>query len=69
MQNLILQKKERRARYRLIMMKKIIKRYFRYVKYIIQWLFLEKFRGLDFTMRDTHLLAKSGGIAWIFKNR
>lgn len=39
-----------------------IKRYARYVKYVGQWVFLEKARGLDFTMRDTALLDKSGGV-------
>lgn len=38
------------------------KRYLRYLKYIFQWLFLEKARGLDFTMRDIHLLNDSGGV-------
>lgn len=39
-----------------------MKRYLRYVRYIAQWLFLEKLRGLDFTMRDLSLLKSSDGI-------
>lgn len=29
---------------------------------MLQWIFLEKIRGLDFTMRDTSLIEKSGGV-------
>lgn len=38
-----------------------LKRFRRYGKYLFEWVFLEKMRGLDFTMRDTHLLRESGG--------
>ena len=38
------------------------KRYKRYIKYTLQWLFTERLRGLDFTMRDTHLVAESNGL-------
>lgn len=30
--------------------------------YLFQWIFCEKIRGLDFTMRDKSLLKKSGGV-------
>ena len=36
-------------------------RYSRYVKYFAQWLFCEKIRGLDFSMRDTSLLELTKG--------
>lgn len=39
-----------------------LKRYKRYVRYLSQWLFLEKLGGLDFSMRDTSLIAATGGI-------
>ena len=38
------------------------KRYKRYVKYMFQWIFTEKIRGLDFTMRDKSLITQSGGV-------
>ena len=38
------------------------KRAIRYGKYVLQWIFLEKLRGLDFTMRDTSLLTETGGV-------
>lgn len=44
------------------MVEKRINRYRRYVKYMFQWLFCEKIRGLDFTMRDKSLIEKSGGV-------
>lgn len=37
------------------------KRISRYSKYLFEWIFLEKIRGLDFTMRDVHLLNETGG--------
>lgn len=39
-----------------------LKRYKRYLIYGVQYFFWEKPRGLDFTMRDTSLLKKSGGL-------
>ena len=36
-------------------------RFKRYIKYLIQYFIMEKPRGLDFTMRDKSLIAKSGG--------
>lgn len=39
-----------------------VNRYRRYIKYMSQWFFLEKVRGLDFTMRDTSLISQSGGV-------
>lgn len=42
-------------------MRKRIRQYKRYVKYLFQWIFLEKLRGLDFTMRDKSLITASGG--------
>lgn len=42
-------------------MAKRIQQFKRYVKYLFQWLFLEKPRGLDFTMRDTSLKVATGG--------
>ena len=47
------------------MVEKRINRYIRYVKYMFQWLFCEKIRGLDFTMRDKSLIEKSGGASRI----
>lgn len=44
------------------MSESILKRYVRYTKYMTQWIFLEKIRGLDFSMRDTSLLNESGGM-------
>lgn len=41
--------------------KKII-RLRRYFKYLFQWIFCEKIRGLDFTMRDLSLIDKTGGV-------
>lgn len=40
----------------------IICRLKRYVKYGLQYFLLEKPRGLDFTMRDTHLLKEGQGL-------
>lgn len=34
----------------------------RYIKYGLQYFLLERPRGLDFTMRDTHLLREGGGL-------
>lgn len=39
-----------------------LKRYARYTKYFLQWLFLERMRGLDFSMRDKTLIRKSKGV-------
>lgn len=39
-----------------------IKRYYRYLRYTLQWIFLEKLRGLDFSMRDLSLLNQTGGV-------
>lgn len=38
-----------------------IKRIRRYGKYLFEWVFKEKMHGLDFTMRDVHLLNETGG--------
>lgn len=38
------------------------RRYYRYFKYMFQWVFLEKLRGLDFSMRDLKLLDESNGV-------
>lgn len=38
------------------------KRYRRYIKYIMEWLFIERMRGLDFTMRDLSLTKTTGGL-------
>lgn len=43
------------------MMESRFKRYKRYIKYLFQWLLLEKIRGLDFTMRDKSLLNVTNG--------
>ena len=40
---------------------KIFNRYKRYAKYMFQWIFVEKIRGLDFSMRDLSLINASGG--------
>lgn len=37
-------------------------KYRRYFKFMLQWLFLEKLRDLDFTMRDISFLESSGGL-------
>lgn len=39
-----------------------LKRIRRYGKYLFEWIFMEKIRGLDFTMRDTHLPRETGGV-------
>lgn len=39
-----------------------LRRYKRYVKYGLQYYLFEKPRGLDFTMRDMHLIGESGGV-------
>lgn len=39
-----------------------LRRYKRYIRYGIQYFLYEKPKGLDFTMRDTHLLEESSGI-------
>ncbi len=44
------------------MARRVLKRYRRYLKYTLQWLFLEKLRGLDFTMRDLSLLKETDGV-------
>ena len=41
--------------------KVLLSRYRRYAKYLIQYFLLEKPRGLDFSMRDKSLIAKSNG--------
>lgn len=41
---------------------KTIHRIKRYIKYGLQYFLLEKPRGLDFTMRDTHLLREGKGL-------
>lgn len=38
-----------------------IKRIRRYGKYLFEWIFKEKIHGLDFTMRDAHLLSETDG--------
>lgn len=38
-----------------------LKRYRRYFKYVLEWIFAEKMRGLDFTMRDTSLVTDRVG--------
>lgn len=38
-----------------------MKRIRRYGKYLFEWIFMEKIRGLDFTMKDTHLIRETGG--------
>lgn len=43
-------------------MKKIVRRYIRYIRYLFQWIFKEKIRGLDFSMRDISLLKQTGGV-------
>ena len=54
---------KREARKGVVLMAQgMIKRYWRYVRYIFQWLFMEKLRGLDFTMRDKTLLYEGGGL-------
>jgi len=40
---------------------KRIKRYYRYIRYFLSWLFLEKTRGLDFTMRNKRIGIKAEG--------
>ncbi len=39
-----------------------LRRYKRYIRYGLQYYFYEKPKGLDFTMRDTHLIEESGGV-------
>lgn len=45
-----------------LVMESKVKRYRRYAKYFFQWLFKEKIRGLDFSMRDKNLINASGGV-------
>lgn len=40
----------------------MLRRYKRYAKYLADWIFKEKIRGLDFTMRDKRLIYQSGGV-------
>lgn len=42
-------------------MKSLMKRYWRYTKYRIRYIFKERLFGLDFTMRDKSLLKKTNG--------
>ena len=39
-----------------------LRRYKRYLRYGLQYYLYEKPRGLDFTMRDMHLIKESGGV-------
>lgn len=39
-----------------------LRRPFRYLRYLTQWIFLEKIRGLDFTMTDLSLVAATDGL-------
>ena len=43
------------------MAESIFKRLIRYARYTFEYVFLEKPFGLDFSMRDTHLIGESGG--------
>ena len=44
------------------MLESRIKRMKRYCRYMFDWIFKEKIRGLDFTMRDLHLIKETGGV-------
>lgn len=39
-----------------------LRRYKRYIRYGLQYYLYEKPKGLDFTMRDMHLIEESGGV-------
>ena len=44
------------------MSENIFKRFRRYARYTFEYIFIEKPRGLDFSMRDTRLLSETNGI-------
>lgn len=42
------------------------KRYWRILKYGFRWIFMERLRGLDFSMRDKSTLAATGGVMYAY---
>lgn len=44
------------------MISKKCNRYWHIIKYLTRWIFTERLRGLDFTMRDKSTIAATGGV-------